>query len=90
MSKIQGYNFTTKAIVAALLANGKTTLTNVPNIGDVDITRRMCLTTGARIDWIGLSEIEIDSSGTSVFQVPEPDSGTNRISRYWVLWRIAM
>ena len=32
-------NFATKAMVAALLAEGPTTLLNAPRIGDVEITR---------------------------------------------------
>ena len=42
-------NFATKAMVCALLGNSPTTLTNVPSIGDVDITKKLLETVGAKV-----------------------------------------
>ena len=46
-------NFATKAMVAALLAEGTTRLLNAPRIGDVEITRKLLAASGAKLDWSG-------------------------------------
>jgi UDP-N-acetylglucosamine 1-carboxyvinyltransferase len=71
-------NFATKAMVAALLAEGTTTLLNTPRIGDVEITCDMLQACGAKLAWSeeGLS---IDASALHSAKVPTPDSGSNRI-----------
>ena len=43
-------NFITKAMVAALLGDTPTKLTNVPPIGDVDITKEMLTSVGVTIE----------------------------------------
>ena len=72
-------NFATKAMVAALLAEGKTTLLNTPRIGDVDITCDLLAAAGATLAWTGEADLEIDAASIRSARVPVPDSGSNRI-----------
>ena len=79
-------NFATKAMVAALLAEGPTRLLNTPRIGDVQITCDMLIASGARLTWShdvhsGAQEsaLEIDPANIRSAKVPTPDSGSNRI-----------
>jgi len=72
-------NFATKAMVAALLADGQTRLLNAPRIGDVEITCDLLAAAGARITWGPDSELEIDATTLASARVPVPDSGSNRI-----------
>jgi UDP-N-acetylglucosamine 1-carboxyvinyltransferase len=72
-------NFATKAMVAALLAAGKTRLLNAPRIGDVEITCDMLIAAGARVTWVDDATLEIDASDLQSSAVPTPDSGSNRI-----------
>jgi UDP-N-acetylglucosamine 1-carboxyvinyltransferase len=72
-------NFVTKAMVAALLGNSPTTSTNVPEIGDVDITAQMLRAVGVVIEHRSGSELRIDARGLAAAQVPLPHSGSNRI-----------
>ncbi len=72
-------NFATKAMVASLLASGRTTLTNAPRIGDVMITGEMLQSAGAKLDWQE-NCLTIDTHSLSHSTVNVPDSGTNRIS----------
>ncbi len=72
-------NFATKAIVAALLSEEKSRLTNTPRIGDVEITSRMVAAAGAKLAWSAATTLEIDPSKLDSAKVPMPDSGSNRI-----------
>lgn len=72
-------NFATKAMVAALLAEGKTRLLNTPRIGDVEITCDMLEASGAKLVWSEDSALAIDASNLHSAKVPTPDSGSNRI-----------
>jgi UDP-N-acetylglucosamine 1-carboxyvinyltransferase len=72
-------NFATKAMVAALLAEGQTKLLNTPRIGDVEITCEMLAASGAKLTWSGDSDITIDATKLASAKVPIPDSGSNRI-----------
>lgn len=72
-------NFATKAMVAALLAEGTTRLLNTPRIGDVEITCDMLAASGARLTWHEPSDLEIDATQLASARVPVPDSGSNRI-----------
>ena len=71
-------NFATKAMVAALLADGRTRLLNAPRIGDVEITCDLLRAAGAGITWEDTA-LDIDASVVRSSQVPVPDSGSNRI-----------
>lgn len=72
-------NFATKAMVAALLAEGTTKLINAPRIGDVEITCEMLEASGAKLDWSMPSTLAIDAANIRSAKVPVPDSGSNRI-----------
>ncbi|HEX7736798.1 MAG TPA: UDP-N-acetylglucosamine 1-carboxyvinyltransferase [Ktedonobacteraceae bacterium] len=72
-------NFATKAMVAALLAETPTTLTNVPPIGDVDITSEMLNSIGVRVEAPDNGTLIIDPSELSQPEVLMPHTGANRI-----------
>lgn len=72
-------NFATKAMVAALLAETPTTLTNVPPIGDVDITSEMLQSIGVHITAPDNGALLIDPSELSQPEVLMPHTGANRI-----------
>ena len=72
-------NFTTKAMVAALLGDTPTILTNVPPIGDVIITSEMLTSIGVKVELIDHGRMCIDASSIQETHVPTPHSGSNRI-----------
>lgn len=72
-------NFTTKAMVAACLGNSPTTLTNVPPIGDVDITIGLLKSIGVKITWEDETTLHIDPRKINTHAVTTPDSRSNRI-----------
>ncbi|MBI4670625.1 MAG: UDP-N-acetylglucosamine 1-carboxyvinyltransferase [Chloroflexi bacterium] len=71
-------NFATKAMVAALLSEQPTTLTNVPPIGDTDITQEMLESVGIKVTRRD-DTMTIDPSAMKSSHVPTPHSGSNRI-----------
>src|SRR5438876_3778688 len=72
-------NFVIKAMVAALLGDTATTLTNVPAIGDVDITAELLTSIGASVEHPDEHKLVIDPSSMSISNVPMPHSGSNRV-----------
>ena len=72
-------NFATKAMVASLLTESKTTLCNVPLIGDVEITQKLLESLGTNIQNTNDGTLVIDPSNLSVNHASPPDSRTNRI-----------
>jgi UDP-N-acetylglucosamine 1-carboxyvinyltransferase len=72
-------NFATKAMVAALLGETATTLTNVPPIGDVDITREMLSSIGVHCEMRDNDVLIIDPSSLNRPEVLMPHTGANRI-----------
>ena len=72
-------NFLTKAMVAALLGNSPTKLTNVTNMGDIDITRYMLTSINAKVDLTSDGTMTIDPANLDVSSVAQPPSGANRI-----------
>jgi UDP-N-acetylglucosamine 1-carboxyvinyltransferase len=72
-------NFITKAMVAALLGDTPTTLTNVPPIGDVDITKEMLTSVGVTVEYVADGIMTIDASTINSSIVPMPHSGSNRV-----------
>ena len=72
-------NFTTKAMVAALLGDSPTMLTNFPPIGDVTITREMLSSIGVKLDMVDNGTLIIDPSHMRASDVPVPHSGSNRV-----------
>jgi UDP-N-acetylglucosamine 1-carboxyvinyltransferase len=71
-------NFVTKAMVAALLGDTPTTFTNVPPIGDTDITQEMLESVGVKISRDGNTMV-IDPSSIKTGEIPTPHSGSNRV-----------
>jgi UDP-N-acetylglucosamine 1-carboxyvinyltransferase len=71
-------NFATKAMVAALLADTPSELSNVPPIGDVAITRDMLAAIGVEVR-AGDTTMLLDPTRIRSSSVPIPDSGSNRI-----------
>src|SRR6266487_4995096 len=72
-------NFTTKAMVAALLGDTPTVLTNVPPIGDVTITKEMLTSIGVKVDFMTNGTLTIDPSSMSLSDVLTPHTGGNRV-----------
>ncbi len=73
-------NAVTKQMVASLLASGTTQLRNVPDIGDVDITRRILTSLGCSlIHHPDDGTLAIDASSLNTHEVPAQYSGLNRI-----------
>jgi UDP-N-acetylglucosamine 1-carboxyvinyltransferase len=72
-------NFTTKAMVAALLADTPTVLTNVPPIGDVTITKEMLTSIGVKVEFMTSGTMTINPSSMSLSDVPTPHTGGNRV-----------
>ncbi len=73
-------NFANKAMVAALLSDQPTTLHNVPDIGDFDITKDMLKSIGTEIEYDKANRsVRIIPSSIKTSNVPMPHSGSNRI-----------
>lgn len=72
-------NFATKAMVACLLSDEKTTLTNIPEIGDITITADMLSSIGAKLSFHDAKTLSIQPADISSSEVTLPHSGSNRI-----------
>ncbi len=72
-------NFATKAMVAACLGDGPTVLSNMPPIGDVDITMGLLKSVGATVERIDEKTLRIDPRTINTSKVTTPDSRSNRI-----------
>lgn len=73
-------NAMTKLLVASLLSDKKCTFHNVPNIGDVEITVKLCREIGSEIKWDKKNKIlEIFTPDLKTSYVPQRYSGSNRI-----------
>ncbi|MEY4934687.1 MAG: UDP-N-acetylglucosamine 1-carboxyvinyltransferase [Bacteroidota bacterium] len=73
-------NFATKAMIAALLGDAVTKLTNVPPIGDVEITADMLRSLGATIVWDRKNKsMTIDPTSIRAAHIHQPHSGSNRM-----------
>jgi UDP-N-acetylglucosamine 1-carboxyvinyltransferase len=71
-------NAVTKHMVAALLGDGPSTISNVPDVGDVDITARILTAVGAHVEQSGES-ITVHPAQDLQSAVPLSFSGLNRI-----------
>jgi UDP-N-acetylglucosamine 1-carboxyvinyltransferase len=71
-------NAVTKHMVAAILGEGPSVITNVPEVGDVDITARILGAIGAGVERVGDS-ITITPPDEATSLVPLSFSGLNRI-----------
>lgn len=73
-------NFATKAMIACLLGDSATTLTNVPPIGDVQITADMLRSLGVTVTWdLDTKTMVIDPTTATDAHVRQPHSGANRM-----------
>lgn len=66
-------------MVAAILGESPTTLTNVPSIGDVDITAELLTSIGVSVSKVDNGQLRIDPSAMRTSTVPIPHSGSNRV-----------
>lgn len=71
-------NVSTKVMIAALLADSKSVLENIPRIGDVEITLEICQALGAKCQWLDKNVLEIDPTTLNNYKVPIEYSGKNR------------
>ena len=71
-------NAVTKHLVASLLGNSPSTISNCPDIGDVDITSQMLAALGCEVDRSN-GEAVVDARPLSSSRVPLTFSGMNRI-----------
>ena len=71
-------NTVTKLMVASLLGDSPSTITNAPRLGDVEITASMLASVGVGVDVEGTT-ITVDPEGIGKVQVPVGYSGLNRI-----------
>src|SRR5437016_4570265 len=72
-------NFITKAMVASVLGETTSRLSNVPAIGDTEITRELLASIGVTVEWEGHGQMSIDPSTLSSPHVPLPQTGSNRV-----------
>lgn len=73
-------NAVTKHLVAAMLGNAPSTITNVPDIGDVAITNSMLTALGMEVEASpGGTTVTVDPRTISSSRVPVRFSGLNRI-----------
>jgi UDP-N-acetylglucosamine 1-carboxyvinyltransferase len=63
-------NATLPALASALLVEGPCTFTNCPRLRDVDTFQALLENLGARFQWQGEGEIEVDTAGITGFTAP--------------------
>jgi hypothetical protein len=71
-------NAAPKLIIAALLAPEPSVLENVPRIGEVQLTLRICDALGVRWRWLDESTLEIDPSTVTGWRIPADVSPEHR------------
>ena len=71
-------NAAPKMIIAALLAPEPSVLENVPRIGEVQLTLRICDALGVRWRWLDESSLEIDPSTVTGWRIPADVSPEHR------------
>jgi UDP-N-acetylglucosamine 1-carboxyvinyltransferase len=72
-------NAVSKLMVAALLSQEHSTITNAPRVGDVGITAGMLRSVGAAVDITG-DTVTIDADALDQSRIPVSYSGLNRMS----------
>ena len=71
-------NAAPKMIIAALLAPQPSVLENVPRIGEVQLTLRICAALGVRWRWLDASTLEVDPSTVNGWRIPADVSPEHR------------
>lgn len=71
-------NAAPKMIIAALLAPEPSVLENVPRIGEVQLTLRICAAVGVRWRWLDESTLEVDPAAVTGWRVPADVSPEHR------------
>lgn len=69
---------------ATLLIDGVCTITNVPNISDVQILCKILKKMGAKINWTGKNELTIDTTNITTTQAPLDLTSKFRASYYLI------
>ena len=69
---------------ATLLIDGVCTITNVPNISDVQILCKILGEMGAKTDWTGKNELKIDTTNITTTQAPLDLTSKFRASYYLI------
>ena len=69
---------------ATLLIDGVCTITNVPNISDVQILCKILGEMGAKIDWTGKNELKINTTNITTTQAPLDLTSIFRASYYLI------
>ena len=69
---------------ATLLIDGVCTITNVPNISDVQILCKILGEMGAKIDWTGKNELKINTTNITTTQAPLDLTSKFRASYYLI------
>ncbi|MEI7556346.1 UDP-N-acetylglucosamine 1-carboxyvinyltransferase [Candidatus Chlorohelix sp.] len=72
-------NAATKQIVASLLTGEDVVLSNVPRIGDTDVTLNVCKSIGLKYKWQDTTTLKLSTPQILTPEVPLAFSGLNRI-----------
>jgi UDP-N-acetylglucosamine 1-carboxyvinyltransferase len=73
-------NVVVKLMIATLLAKDETTLTNVPDVGDVDSAGEMITLLGGEVERLGANSIRICPEGISKHELPKDLAQKSRAS----------
>ena len=76
-------------IPAAILAEDKCVLENVPSISDVDVALEILSSMGAQIRRLSKSKIEVDTSSIKAEKNSRLDSCADTLCHCRVLWRLS-
>jgi UDP-N-acetylglucosamine 1-carboxyvinyltransferase len=73
-------NAMTKLLIASLISDKPCTFSNVPNIGDVEVTVALCQEIGMQVEWDRIAQtMHVVTKTLKTTYVPQRFSGANRI-----------